>query len=286
MRNLHGIESFALNHVSAPSLGWREFSDLAQGLGCKGIELRNDLPKPIFEGDDARDVGLYCADNGLRILALAEVYGFNELTPEIEMQTAELAKLAQLSGAESIVLIPRKGGGPVSYESLCGALERLGEVLSDHGVRGLVEPLGFQDSTLRDFSQTRRAIRETHGAGVFGIVHDTFHHHLAKEDALSAEYVSIIHVSGVSEFSDSEFQDADRVLVEEQDRLGTVDQLAKLIRAGCTASVSYEIFAQGVQNDPRRKENIRKSMDFVAQSVASRLGGDAALNEGSGMENA
>ena len=35
---------FALNHMTAPKLGWEPFLDLAKALGCVGVEFRNDLP--------------------------------------------------------------------------------------------------------------------------------------------------------------------------------------------------------------------------------------------------
>ena len=47
----------ALNHVTAPNLGWRELLDLAKRIGCSGVELRNDLDRPLFDGDDPEVVG-------------------------------------------------------------------------------------------------------------------------------------------------------------------------------------------------------------------------------------
>ena len=38
---------FALNHMTTPNLGWESFLDLAKGLGCVGVEFRNDLKPPL-----------------------------------------------------------------------------------------------------------------------------------------------------------------------------------------------------------------------------------------------
>jgi hypothetical protein len=39
---------FALNHMTAPTLGWEAFLDPANGLACVGAECRNDLKMPLL----------------------------------------------------------------------------------------------------------------------------------------------------------------------------------------------------------------------------------------------
>ena len=41
---------FALNQKTAPKLGFAAFLDLAAELGCVGVEPRNDLGRPLFDG--------------------------------------------------------------------------------------------------------------------------------------------------------------------------------------------------------------------------------------------
>ena len=57
---------FALNHMTAPRLGWQAFADMAQGLGCVGVEYRNDLPGPLFGGADPAEVGAAVRARGLK----------------------------------------------------------------------------------------------------------------------------------------------------------------------------------------------------------------------------
>ena len=64
---------FALNHMTVARLSFRELVDLSKKLGCVGIEVRNDLPQPLFDGMDPAKRGAYIRDNGLRLLAVAEV---------------------------------------------------------------------------------------------------------------------------------------------------------------------------------------------------------------------
>ena len=44
---------FALNQKTASQLGFAAFLDLAAELGCVGVEPRNDLGRPVFDGIDA-----------------------------------------------------------------------------------------------------------------------------------------------------------------------------------------------------------------------------------------
>ena len=60
---------FALNHMTAPRLSFGAFLDLAAALGCVGVEFRNDLGRPLYEGADPAAVKAAAAAKGLRILA-------------------------------------------------------------------------------------------------------------------------------------------------------------------------------------------------------------------------
>ena len=48
---------FALNHMTVARLGFAELVALAADLGCVGIEVRNDLPQPLFDGMDPAEAG-------------------------------------------------------------------------------------------------------------------------------------------------------------------------------------------------------------------------------------
>ena len=279
---------FGLNQVTAPAMACDAFVRFAAAHGVRSIELRNDLGRQLFDGAPGADTKILCESLGVQISALAEVYGFNALSADIEQQTINLAKAARSVGAEAIVLIPRKGGQAVSFDELCTSLDRLGDLLVNEGIRGLIEPLGYSDSTLREFAVARRAIDQTHGPARFGIVHDTFHHALAGGGDVSSEYVSLIHVSGVTRKAQRhELQDADRGLPDASDTLGTIEQIAALRAGGCTAPVSFECFAPSVQQDAKLGLKLKKSMNFVAENVLQQaVSGDAALFQGSGMENA
>jgi 2-keto-myo-inositol isomerase len=72
------MTAFALNQMTVARLGYAALLDLAAGLGCVGVEVRNDLPQPLFDGIDPATAGAMARDRGLRILAVAEVKRFND----------------------------------------------------------------------------------------------------------------------------------------------------------------------------------------------------------------
>jgi 2-keto-myo-inositol isomerase len=53
---------FALNQKTTPKLGFAAFLDLAAKLGCVGIEPRNDLGRPFFDGVEPARAGAMARD--------------------------------------------------------------------------------------------------------------------------------------------------------------------------------------------------------------------------------
>ena len=64
--------AFALNHMTVARASYADLVRLAARLGCVGIEARNDLPQPLFDGMDPAEAGAMARDAGLRLLAVAE----------------------------------------------------------------------------------------------------------------------------------------------------------------------------------------------------------------------
>ena len=98
---------FALNHMTVARLGFTELVTLAADRGCTGIEVRNDLPQPLFDGMDPAKAGEMIRAKGLRLLAVAEVKRFNDWSEDKGTEALALMKIAQAAGAEAVSLIPR-----------------------------------------------------------------------------------------------------------------------------------------------------------------------------------
>ena len=98
---------FALNQKTVSGLGFPAFLDLAAELGCVGVEPRNDLGRPFFDGLPPARAAAMARERGLRLLGLSEVYGFDDWTPGRRDAVAALIEAADAAGAETISLIPR-----------------------------------------------------------------------------------------------------------------------------------------------------------------------------------
>ncbi len=266
-----------LNHMSVPNAGTLAVLNMAKSLDCVGVELRNDLKTPLF-GDLAPDEAKDAATRaGLRILALAEVYGFNDNSDRVRSEVLALSDLARQSGAEAIVLIPRIETGPVrrvvQRRLLKTALAALQPIVQDSGIKALIEPLGFPYSSLRYKADVERVLDDLGRPECFALVHDTFHHALAEETDFYPDITQIVHISGVSNPAGPvvEFADHDRGLVTDDDRLGTVAQV-KLLRAqGYRGPFSFEAFAPAVHSLADPKTDLSLSIAFIASAITERV---------------
>jgi 2-keto-myo-inositol isomerase len=268
--------AFALNHMTVARASYAELVAMAAALGCVGIEVRNDLPQPLFDGMDPADGGRMARDAGLRLLAVAEVKRFNDWSDDKRAEALALMKIAQAAGAEAVSLIPRNDnlgmGNGERQANLRVALRELKPMLEDHGLMGLVEPLGFEICALRHKAEAVDAITALDAAGTFMLVHDTFHHHLAHGGPLFPANTGIVHISGVvdPDLGLAEMGDVHRVLVDERDRLGNLDQIAALEAAGYAGPVSFEAFAPSIHASADPAGDLGKSMDFIRSRLAAK----------------
>ncbi|SMX38178.1 TIM barrel protein [Octadecabacter ascidiaceicola] len=267
--------NFALNHMTVPNLGYAEFLDLAAKLGCIGVEVRNDITRELFDGMDPAEAGKLASDKGLRILGLSQVYPFNDWTTERETAVRELIETATAAGAETVNLIPRNDGTAMGdgerQSNLQTALTAILPMLQDANIDALVEPLGFQRSSLRSKAELVETINSIGGSGHIKMVHDTFHHTLAGGGDVFAKSTGIVHISAVTEaglrFEDME--DEHRVLVDARDRLGNIEQINALVKSGYTGAFSYECFSPVVHAMSDPYAEINASFEFISDQLRS-----------------
>lgn len=266
---------FALNHMTVPGLEYEGFLDLAARLGCIGVEVRNDIARPLFEGRDAADAGRMARDRGLRLVGLSQVYPFNDWSDATEDKVGALVATARASGAETISLIPRNDGTRTGngerHANLRIALKGIKPMVEEAGLVALVEPLGFARSSLRSKQETVETIDALDAGHVFRLVHDTFHHTLAGGGPLFPGQTGIVHVSGLTDASlgVDRMEDAHRVLVDENDRLGNVEQLRALVAGGYDGVISVECFSPDTHALSDPETAIRQSLDFISSELAA-----------------
>lgn len=266
---------FALNHMSVARASFVELLDIASRIGCVGVEVRNDLPQPLFDGIAPAQAGQMVRDRGLRLLAVAEVKRFNDWSDEKATEARNLIAIAKAAGAEAVSLIPRNDNGGMGngerQANLRLALRNLKPMLEEAALVGLVEPLGFEICALRHKIEAVEAIQALGGSDTFRLVHDTFHHHLAHGGPMFPAQTGIVHISGVVEVSlaTEEMGDEHRILVDGEDRLGNIRQIAELVAAGYSGPISFEAFAPQVHDAPDPVADLSRSIDFIRSRLTA-----------------
>ncbi|MDV7143345.1 TIM barrel protein [Tropicimonas sp. TH_r6] len=259
---------FALNHITTPKLPLDAFFALARKLGMKRVEIRNDLPDIVGQVPPS-EVRASAAAAGVEIAAINALYPFNDWSGDLPERALNLADYAAEAGAKALVMCPRNDGTEIPQTALVDALGQLKPILSERGLTGLLEPLGFPVSSLQSKALAVAAIEEADGNACFRLVHDTFHHHLAGETGVFADATGLVHISGVTDpaLTVAEMLDDHRVLVDAADRLENVPQIRALMAAGYTGPFSFEPFAPDVQALDDPESALRASMDYFATSV-------------------
>lgn len=261
---------FALNHIIAPRQSLGDFFAMAKALGCSSVEIRNDMQgTAIADGTPPEAVRDAAARAGVKIITINALYPFNVWSPEMKEKTEKLARYAAACGASGLVMCPLNEGKSVPRESLVAGLKGIRPILKDHGLTGLVEPLGFHFSSMRTKAEAISAIEEAGGQDTYKLVHDTFHHHLGGETKFYPEWTGLVHISGVSDpkIAVDDMLDAHRILIDANDRLGNVAQIRTLIAAGYNGPFSFEPFAAEVQDLADHASALKASMAYLTAAV-------------------
>lgn len=265
---------FGLNHITMARSSTIELLDMAKSLSFAGVELRNDLKTELFDGKDPVAIREAAGARALRIFVLAEVYAFNDNSENSRSEAYNLIQLACACGAEAIALIPRVATSVVDRQTqraiLRNALDAIKPMLDDTGVVALIEPLGFANSSLRFKADAIAVLDEMGQPDCFALIHDTFHHAISGETQFFADATRIIHISGVTDPSvaPSEMVDADRGLVDGNDRLGNAAQVQKLRSQGFAGPLSFEAFAPNIHELIDPTDALSASSAFMTSHVA------------------
>ena len=267
---------FAINRISAPRLPFPEFLAMCGRLGVSGIELRNDLKgAEISDGSDAAHLRAAASAAGINIRSINALYPFDVCDADLQQRALQLAAYAQACGAAALVMCPLNSrddqrSAATRRTDLVHALKTLRPILEDHGLIGLVEPLGFEESALRRKSDAAAAIFEVSGERTYRLVHDTFHHFLAGEEEFFPELTGLVHISGVEapELAPAQMRDAHRVFVGPADRLGNIAQLRTLLARGYNGTVSFEPFAEQIMQMATTESLLRESMAYIRANLA------------------
>jgi 2-keto-myo-inositol isomerase len=215
--------------------------------------------------------GEMARERDLRSLGLSEVYPFNDWNEDRRAAVSRLIETAQAAGAESISLIPRVDGGEGDSaqraSTLRAVLAEILPMLQETHIAGLVEPIGFSNSSIKFQREATKAIEDLGADDRLGIVHDTFQHALAGDADIFVRHIRLVHISGILGGSGvlTDSLDAQRVLVDESDRTDTSGQMKRLHEAGYTGPFSYECTSPLIQNSSDLKAQIGASITYLSR---------------------
>ncbi|MBU4562236.1 TIM barrel protein [bacterium] len=271
---------FSLNRIIYPNLKLEDFYIFIKDLGLDKIELRNDLPGgKIIDNYAPRQLKELSKKYGVEILTINALQKFNLATilPETIKELKKLINLSLSIGCKAIVLCPNndvndKRGSEEIFEETVKALKSFGPLFQDSGMQGYLEPLGFEECSLRSIVIAMKAIQES-GYPVYKIVHDTFHHHIGPDtfDTIKNDYdisyTGLVHISGVEyNIPVYEYRDNHRILVTAQDRLQTKEQIELLLKLGYAGNISFEPFSKKVQE--MEIEKIKSAIDHSIEYIS------------------
>lgn len=254
---------FGVNRTVAPTLPLPRFLDLAFQVGVAGVELRNDLPGfDVTDGIESARVRSMLAEKGLSVVSINAVQHFNlpEALPEALIELRRLLGYAKELGNTGIVLCPHCDVGDRRSRDrmradTTAALRRIAPILEDAGVIGLVEPLGFPESSLRDTRIAAEILGEV-GSPALRLTLDTFHFAVAGLEPeilgtpeVPTELIGLVHLSGVvADGPVTAFRDPDRVYVDKNDRVNNRESMDRLRANGFDGVASFEPFSPSVHD--------------------------------------
>lgn len=269
------VLSYALNHVVAPRKSFAELVELATTLGLDQVEIRNDLPGvAISDGTPPERMRELAEATEVRILSINALQRFNDWNEERAREAARLAGYARDCSAAALVLCPVNDASwrrsdQERLDGLRQALRALAPILAEADIVGLIEPLGFAESSLRLKGEAVEAIEELELGERFRLVHDTFHHYLAGEARLFPEWTGLVHISGVEDASLplERTRDEHRVLVGANDLSGALLQILALME-GYSGAYSFEPFARSVHGLGDIAGALELSMHWIDREIA------------------
>ena len=262
---------FALNHMVAPALGYEAFFDLARALAVDAVEIRNDLAGTSrMDMDSAGKIRGWAQARGLDILSVNALQRFNQWSSRRADEARELAAYAAAAGARALVLCPVNDpefapATEVRAAGLREALAGLAPILTEQGLTGLVEPLGFAECSLRLKAEALAAIDAVDAGNCFALVHDTFHHYVAGEKDFFPKRTGMVHISGVEDKAQTAatMRDPHRVLVGAADMIDNAGQIRQLLAGGYAGVFSFEPFAASVHGDAAIAQSLAASRDWL-----------------------
>ena len=248
-------KQFAVNRMTCPLPDMENFFAIVKEAGLNKVELRNDLEgKGIIDELTSSEFNSLKEKYGIDVETINAIQKFN-LPSNFDYAYKEIESWITLSkeiGCKALILCPNNdiNDKRTQEEFLADtteALKKYGKLFQDSGITGLVEPLGFEECSVRSKKTAIKAIEGSGFKDIYKIVHDTFHHYLGTDDDYYPEYTGLVHISGVeANVSDLEMKDMHRVLITDKDRISNKEQIRNLVNLGYRGVFGFEPFSEEI----------------------------------------
>ncbi|CNE60455.1 TIM barrel protein [Yersinia kristensenii] len=249
-------DRFCINRKIAPNLSIESFFCLVKKCGLNKVELRNDmLSGKVTDELSSAQLNALADEYEIEIVTINALQYFNlpEHRPALLKETENMLKQAKAINCRGVILCPNcsandRRSAEQKEQDTVEALVLLAPLFKKYQVTGLVEPLGFEISSLRSHLLTQSIIRKS--AAPYKMVLDTFHYYLS--DIAQAEFdahidintIGLVHLSGVEEARlKHTLTDEDRIMLSEQDKLNSKQQVDNLERLGYQGIYAFEPFS-------------------------------------------
>ncbi|EEP93232.1 TIM barrel protein [Yersinia kristensenii] len=249
-------DRFCINRKIAPNLSIESFFCLVKKCGLNKVELRNDmLSGKVTDELSSAQLNALADEYEIEIVTINALQYFNlpEHRPALLKETENMLKQAKAINCRGVILCPNcsandRRSAEQKEQDTIDALVLLAPLFKKYQVTGLVEPLGFEISSLRSHLLTQSIIHKS--AAPYKMVLDTFHYYLS--DIAQAEFdahidintIGLVHLSGVEEARlKHTLTDEDRIMLSEQDKLNSKQQVDNLERLGYQGIYAFEPFS-------------------------------------------
>lgn len=273
---------FCINRCCGGGLDLADLMKLAHEVGVSNIELRTDIHKgKTFLDDMSTDeFNELQRKYDVHVANISAVFNSDDRSDwnGKQKEALEVASIAQKIGAKHVLFTPIRNANDIrtddqKFADLVHNLRVYSDILGAAGVDGLVEPLGFGDSSLR-FPWVAQQMLQEAGAKNFKLIADTFHYYKAgvsKEDfdnKVDVSKIGLIHLSSIpANKSPEEADDADRYFLHDDDSdvMKSVSQVKWIKNSQYSGLYSFEPCAPEINNwdYDKVKKNVADSIQKV-----------------------
>lgn len=254
-------DDFCINRKAAPGLDLKDFIRMVADLGIKYIELRNDITgkvdnSTILDDYQPEEIKALLDEKGIQVVDINAQGNMDSAAKLDENITSleEMIRIGRVLKVKNILFCPVRDENDLrtSEEKHQGAVNNMraySKLLKENGMSGLLEPLGFMDSSLRTPWEAQEVIKDA-GIDNFKLVADNFHYYLANvtqadfNTKVDPQMVGLVHLSSVINHKKREdLGDADRIMLDENDIMHADDHARMFENSSYNGLYSFEPFS-------------------------------------------